>query len=243
MSASTDVVRLQCCLNGTRGADENPAVPMTAQACAIDAAAVVQAGATDLHIHPRLADGRDSIDPTDVAAWVQAVRDAVTVPVGVTTGAWAWSGRVSAPQAIGAWTVLPDHASVNWHESTARQVAEVLHDRGVRMHVGLWTESDVHSWLESPWVDRTDLLLLELPDAPDQIPVAERMLELVRDTGRDIVVHGEDRSAWPIFDWAAGQGVGLRIGLEDTLITADGELADDNVALVREATRRRSQAH
>lgn len=229
---------IQCCLNGSRGLDEHAAVPLTPEACAREAVAAVAAGATDLHVHPRTSDGRDSVAAEHVGAWVAAVREVVDVPVGVTTGAWAWSGPTGATAAVAEWQVLPDHASVNWHEAASEAVCAALQERGVAINVGLWSERDAEEWLDSAWVEATDLVLVELPDVGDQIEVAERLLELVRPTGLPILLHGEGRSAWEMVDLAGRQGVATRIGLEDVLEGPDGAEVAGNAELVALALER-----
>ncbi len=233
---------LQCCPNGSRDVEEHPAVARTPQQCAEQSVAAVAAGATDLHIHPRTEDGRDSLAPEDVAAWVGAVRDEVDVPVGVTTGAWAWSGRGSAARAIAAWDVLPDHASVNWHEQGADAVCEALVARGVAINVGLWTSEDARAWLDSRWREHTALVLLELADLPDQEHAAAELLDLVRPSGLPVLLHGEGRSAWPVLDVATALGLPTRIGLEDVLEGPDGETVGSNADLVALALGRSRRA-
>lgn len=229
---------LQACLNGSRHPQEHEAIPTTPEACAAEAQAAVAAGATDLHIHPRTADGRDSLAPDDVAAWVSAIRAVVKVPVGVTTGAWAWTGGGSPTEAVAAWQVLPDHASVNWHEPDAHELAAALLERGVGLAVGLWSVADAESWIASDLVDRTAVVLLELPDAALQEPVADELLALVRPTGRPILLHGEERSAWPMLDLAVRHGVGTRVGFEDVVELPTGELPAGNADLVAAAVAR-----
>lgn len=230
---------LQCCVNGSRQDDEHEAVARTAAECAAEAAAAVAAGADDLHVHPRTSDGRDSLARRDVAAWVSAVRDVVgAVPVGVTTGAWAWAGGVDAARAVGAWDVLPDHASVNWHEPGAPALAQALTERGVALHAGVWTVDDAQAWLDSPWCASTARVLLEVADAPDQLDAARRMLDLVLPAGVPVLLHGEGQSAWPVLDLAVEVGVPTRIGLEDVLEGPDGEHVDGNADLVRAAVAR-----
>ena len=60
-------MRLQACLNGGKSARDHPAVPLTPQALARDAAAARRAGAECLHFHPRDAQGRESLASADVA--------------------------------------------------------------------------------------------------------------------------------------------------------------------------------
>ena len=205
---------LQCCLNGSRDAEEHPGVPVTAESCAADAAAVVAAGAQDLHVHPRTGDGRDSLEPADVAHWVKP------------------------GSALDEGAKLPDHASVNWHERDAVDLAAALVDRGVQLSAGLWTEDAARDWLASSWREHTSVVLLELADAPDQRETAEALLELVRPTGIPVLLHGEGRSAWPMLDLAVELGVSTRIGLEDVVEGPDGEHVDGNLALVELASAR-----
>ncbi|MYW34084.1 3-keto-5-aminohexanoate cleavage protein, partial [Streptomyces sp. SID2119] len=107
---------IQVCLNGRRGADASAAVPLSPEALARSAAEAVAAGATDIHVHPRTPCGQDTLSPRVVAATLTAIRAAVRVPVGVTTGAWAEPDPRRRVERVRAWSVLPDHASVNWHE-------------------------------------------------------------------------------------------------------------------------------
>lgn len=224
---------LQVCLNGSRHADEHPGVPTTPQECARQAREAVAAGADDVHVHPRTADGRDSLVADDVAAWVEAVRAVVDVPVGVTTGAWAWTGGLARADAVRAWHVRPDHASVNWHERDAAAVASALLAGGVDVNAGLWTAEAARDWLASPLREGTGRILLELADAPDQESEARALLDLVSVFDGPILVHGEERSAWPMLALARALGLGARIGLEDVLVGPDGESVDGNTELVR----------
>ena len=50
--------------------------------------------------------------------------------------------------------------------------------------------------------------------------------------------HGEDLATWAVIDAALERGRDVRIGLEDTLVMADGSPAPSNAALVAEVARR-----
>ena len=63
---------VQACINGARPAAYHPNLPLAAEAMAGDALACVAAGAAELHIHPRSADGRESLSAVDET--VRAVR-------------------------------------------------------------------------------------------------------------------------------------------------------------------------
>jgi uncharacterized protein (DUF849 family) len=139
---------------------------------------------------------------------------------------------------VRSWDVLPDHASVNWHEGAAEALCEALQERGVAINVGLWSEHDAEAWLDSPWRDAATLVLVELPDVTGQTAVAERVLELVAQVGTPVLLHGEGRSAWDMVDLAARLGVATRIGLEDVVAGPDGQEVEGNAELVRLALSR-----
>lgn len=231
---------LQACLNGRRTLVEHGAVPVTARDVADAAIRSVAAGAGDLHVHPRDHSGTDTLDSVAVAEVVTAVRAALPdTGVGVTTGAWTGSARQRVEQIL-AWTVLPDHASVNWHEAGTPEVVRALADRGVRVDAGLWTPEAARAWVASPLRVRCHRVLLELPDGPPQEEVrglAEAMLAPLKDVvpiGR-ILLHGEGSTAWEALEYAGWAGLQARVGLEDTLVLPDGSPAPDNAALVRAA--------
>ena len=81
-------------------------------------------------------------------------------------------------------------------------------------------------------------VLVELPDRPDDqatLARAERLVGLVSGAGREVLVHGEGASCWPLVELAGRRGLATRVGLEDTLVLPDGTPAPDNAALVRAA--------
>lgn len=234
---------LQACVNGDRDAVEHPWLSADATVVADDAARAVAAGAHEVHVHPKDATGRDSLAADDVARWVWAIRAASPgVPVGVTTGAWAEPDVERRLAAIEAWTELPDHASVNWHEAGADEVAALLLRRGVAVEAGLWDAAGFEVWKRSPVRGDCLRVLIELPDEPAQTvrDHAEAMIAHVEleEPGLPILLHGEEGSTWPVFDLAVELGVASRIGLEDTLFLPDGSTAPGNAALVRAAVGR-----
>ncbi|MDT0276310.1 3-keto-5-aminohexanoate cleavage protein [Blastococcus goldschmidtiae] len=230
---------IQACPNGPRRPGDHPALPVSPAAVARDAAAVVAVGARELHVHPKDDAGADSLHPAHVAEVVTAVRAAVPgVPIGVTTGAWALPDPGERVEVIRRWTVLPDHASLNWHEDGADDVAAALLDRGVQIEAGLWHLEGVAAWQASPHRDSCLRVLLELPDGLDGAAAeaeAARLLAAVG-KGRPVLLHGEGSSCWPVLRSAVRRGLDTRIGLEDVLSLPDGAPAPDNAALVTAAT-------
>lgn len=230
---------IQVCLNGARGAGDGAAVPLSPAALAESAAAAVAAGAAEVHVHPKTPCGSDSLSPRVVGPAVEAIRAAVDVPVGVTTGAWAEPDPMRRVERIRSWAVLPDYASVNWHEDGADGVAAALLDRGVGIEAGIRSGTDAaRRFLESPYGPRVLRVLAEVIDPlPGEAgPTARALLaELGGAHGRPVLLHGQDACTWPVLRLARSLGLDTRIGLEDVLVLPDGERATSNAQLVRAA--------
>ncbi|WP_455358097.1 3-keto-5-aminohexanoate cleavage protein [Streptomyces sp. SYSU K21746] len=169
---------IQVCLNGPRGATESAAVPLSPGAIAESAAGAVAAGAGEVHVHPKTPCGKDTLSPRVVAATLTAIRAAVSVPVGVTTGAWAEPDPERRVERVRSWTVLPDHASVNWHEPGAEAVAAALLERGVGVEAGIWSGTDgAGRFLASPLAPHVLRVLAEVTDPdPETAPATGREL-------------------------------------------------------------------
>ncbi|GGN55522.1 hypothetical protein GCM10012285_49380 [Streptomyces kronopolitis] len=234
---------LQVCLNGPRTAADSGAVPMSPAALADAARQAVAAGAEDVHVHPKTPCGQDSLAPRVVAAALEAIRAVVDVPVGVTTGAWAEPDLGQRSARVASWTVLPDHASVNWHEPGAEELAAALLERGVGIEAGIWSgASGAARFGRSPLAPRVLRVLAEVTDtdagsAPD---TARELLAALAGAapGRPVLLHGQDGGAWPVLRLAGELGLDTRIGLEDTLLLPDGRPAQDNAQLIRAAAAR-----
>ncbi len=229
---------VQACLNGARLPAEHPTLPVTADQLAQAAAATVAEGATALHVHPKGADGRDSLLNEHVSQALRAVRLAVPgVPLGITTGAWALPDPVARRRIVESWDVRPDFASVNWHEPGGGEVAEALLTAGVAVEAGLWQRDAVRAFLASGLAERCLRVLLEPmePDADAAIDSAEEMLTMLGGLAVPVLLHGQDSTAWPVLRVAAERGLDVRIGLEDVLVLPDGAPAPDNAALVAAA--------
>jgi uncharacterized protein (DUF849 family) len=233
---------LQLCVNGVRTRDDHPAVPVTAAGVAADAVAAAALGVGDLHVHPKDDDGKDTVAGGRVAAFVTAVRQAVpSLPVGVTTGAWIQADPDGLAAAVARWSIQPDHASVNWHEPAAEQVATALLDRKVAVHAGLFTGTDgADRFLASRCAGRVARILVEVvePDPEAGLRSAERVLARISHYDVPVLLHGQDATCWSTFSRAVQLGLDTRIGLEDTLTLPDGRVAANNTELVRHALSR-----
>jgi uncharacterized protein (DUF849 family) len=228
---------VQVCLNGPRGAADGAAVPLTPESLAQAAAEAVAAGATDIHVHPKTPCGQDSLSPRVVAATLEAIRARVSVPVGVTTGAWAEPDPRARLARVRSWTVLPDHASVNWHEPGAESLAAALIDLGVGVEAGIWSGTDAAERFAVSALGPKVLRVLAEVTAADAAEDSARTLlaELGTAHDRPVLLHGGDDGAWPVLRLAGRLGLATRIGLEDTLLLPEGQPALSNAQLVAEA--------
>jgi uncharacterized protein (DUF849 family) len=226
-------VEIQACINGSRVRDAHVRLPRSAAELGWDARDCAEAGATSVHVHPR-EPRRESMTASAVARAVNAIRAAAPgLPVGVTTGAWLVENPRDRVRLIEEWDVLPDFASVNWHEDGAAEVAAALLDRGIGLEVGLWTLSAARTWVSSHIESECLRVLVELPSRAT-VDLADEILDIVGDE-YPLLVHGEEESCWPALQYSLARGHGIRIGLEDTLELPDGSSAGSNADLVRAA--------
>jgi len=230
-------IYVKACINGARTPDQHPDLPVTPEQLAAAALAAHRAGAKAVHMHPKTADGKDSLYDAEVSAAVAAVRAAVPgLPLGVTTGFWALPDADARRRAVEGWTVLPDFASLNWHEPGSPELAGVLLSKGLGVEVGLFHAEAAASWAESEMAKHCMRVMIEL-QADEDVAVADDMLSRVLAAGSPapVLLHGLDESCWPLLKHAGVRGVQTRIGMEDTLKLPDGSTAPDNAALVSAA--------
>jgi uncharacterized protein (DUF849 family) len=229
---------LRATLNGDLTPAAHPAVPVTAQELARDAAACVAAGAGAVHLHPRGADGRETLDAAIVDAVVTLVREACGVPVGVSTGAWIEPDVDRRVALVGAWRA-PDYASVNICEPGAARIMEALLAAGVGIEAGVWTVEDADRLAATGLAHEVTRVLVE----PVEVPKAEAgaLVDAIHQALDDHGItaprlqHGDGEATWILVADAVRRGVETRIGLEDTLHEPDGRRTSGNEALVRAA--------
>ncbi|AMO59689.1 Uncharacterized conserved protein [Mycolicibacterium phlei] len=228
---------VKACINGARTPDQHPALPVTPEQLAAAAVAAHEAGAQAVHMHPKTAEGVDSLQPEIVDAAVAAVRQALPgLPLGVTTGYWALPDATERLRAVERWSVLPDFASVNWHEPGSEELAKLLLDRGLGVEVGIFHAEAAESWARSDVAGHCMRVMIEL-QAHEDVDTADDLLTRVRAAGSPapVLLHGLDESCWPLLRHAGLRNVQTRIGMEDTLLLPDGSTAPDNAALVTAA--------
>lgn len=235
--------RIKACLNGQRDPAEHPAVPVTAAQLAEAAAGAVAVGAEAVHLHPRGADGRESLRATAVGAAVAAVRAACPqTPVGVTTGLWVSADAESRRDEIADWDRLepasrPDFASVNVGEDGWQELSAILADLGIRQEAGLAVADDATALRQFEPADAWLRILVEVSagTAAEATLQADEILRILNSAriSAPVLLHGDGPSCWPLVAHAGRLGLATRIGLEDTLTGPNGEQVADNAELVR----------
>jgi uncharacterized protein (DUF849 family) len=227
-------------INGSRSKAEHPHIPVTSVEIATAAAEAADEGAGAIHFHARADDGREVLDSASVAANLHAVRARLrNLPIGVSTGAWIVPDPETRLRKMQGWDVLPDFASVNFHEEGAAGLAATLIGRGVGIEAGISNARAARS-LVSSGLSRQCLRILVEPQDQEIATALKTALEVESilshaGIGLTTVLHGTDRTAWELLDEALCRGYDIRIGFEDTLRLRNGKTAQSNAELVREA--------
>ncbi len=229
---------VQACLNGNRSRAFHANLPLSAAELAQDAEVCVTSGAAELHIHPRGADGRESLAAVDDA--LPAVRKKCPGTfVGVSTGSWIENDVSRTRRAIAQWQALPDYASVNLSEPDAPAIMNLLQTRGVGVEAGLATVADTKRFLDISGHTLVWRILIEIAEQElDEALQSVRSIASILNHGgfrRPILLHGIDVTMWPLVRLARQHRWSTRVGLEDGKFRADGTLARNNAELVSDA--------
>ncbi|QIB32737.1 3-keto-5-aminohexanoate cleavage protein [Ancylobacter pratisalsi] len=230
---------LQACLNGSRMRDFHPHTPLKVTDLAADAAAVIAAGANELHIHPRDTDGAETLDPDVVAATLEAIRArAPGTPIGLSTHSRIAAGAERL-DAMARWTVLPDYVSVNLIEPEAPEIIRLAFSRGIGVEAGLWSADDAERFVALPEARQVLRILIEIneQDEAEGLEAAVAIRKVLARASLDVPIlqHGLDATMWPLYQDALMRGLDSRIGLEDGKFLPSGEEARDNAALIKAA--------
>lgn len=230
---------IKVCLNGGTSPAAHPAVPLTPDDAARDAARCAALGAAAIHVHPRLPDGRQTLEPTIAAATVGAIRGLCPrTPVGLTTSLAAEPDPDRRLFLVKRWTILPDFASVNLREPGALAVCHALWDRGIAVEAGVWTVEDAEILIRTGNLAARFLrVLVEVFEPlPEGAVVASRSIsQTLSKAGLRLpeVHHGDGHATWAVLKDAVARGHGIRIGLEDTVTGPNGEPVKDNADLLQ----------
>jgi uncharacterized protein (DUF849 family) len=231
---------LQACLNGSRDKTFHAAVPCSARELAADAAAAIEAGADELHLHPRDSAGQQTLRPDDVADALRAIRARVPkTPIGLSTGWWIPPGGRARQDDIRAWDARPDYVSANLIEQDAPEILALALSTGMGVEAGLWSVADAERFVTLPEARRCLRVLIEIneQDPDDGLRAAHGIIAVLdrADISLARLLHGCDATMWPIYRESLRLGLDSRIGFEDGGLLPSGERAADNAALVQAA--------
>ena len=221
---------LQACLNGNRTKTFNAHVPCTADELARDALEVIKAGADELHVHPRDADGVETLEAVHVTAALVAIRAAMpAVAIGLSTH-WAIPpGGVARQRRIGAWTALPDYVSVNLAEDDAPEVI-----------------ADAQRFLVLENAKRCLRVLIEIDEQDERegTRVANAIIDVLGSSSVTLpkLLHGYEQTKWPLFRYAIALGLDSRIGFEDGGALPTGATAQNKPMLLEKSMAHRLRA-
>jgi uncharacterized protein (DUF849 family) len=233
---------VQACLNGARPAGFHPNLPIVPDAIIADGAAVIAAGAHELHVHVRNADGLETLAPQALDRVVGGLRARLPGTfIGVSTGAWIEKDDARRLAMIDGWSELPDYASVNLGEPDAPAVFQRLARRGVAVEAGLAAAPDAERLIDLGLARHALRILIELDDGDageaECHARADKILARLAEAGirKPILLHGAGRTMWSFVKRAARDGLSTRIGLEDGDMLPDGRKAQSNAELVAAA--------
>lgn len=234
---------VKACLNGNRSRHEHPALPVSPAELALEAHHSMLAGAGAVHVHPRAADGDESLEPHTVRLALEAIRRSCPgLPVGVTTAAWVEPDPERRVWLVERWDVLPNFASVNLPEEGVPELVDALLRRRIGVEAGLVDPADVQRLRDLGFADRCLRVLVEIDEEGDgdrAAALAERVDEALDRAGVEVprLHHAGGIATWTVLERAIERGRDVRVGLEDTLVLPDGRPARDNADLVRAAVR------
>ena len=228
---------IQACLNGSRRPGDHPALPLTAAQLADDAARVTREGVRELHVHPRGADGAETLAPGACDQAVLSIRRACPgVPVGLSTAAWIEPDLERRQASIATWTERPDYVSVNFAEEGAEDLCRLLNRLGIGIEAGVWTPTDAEVLLASGLARHVVRVLVEPQEtgALEAETTADRIsAALDRADVRPRLFHGYGLATWRVIEYGLEGGWDVRVGLEDTLVLPDGSRTAGNLELAR----------
>jgi uncharacterized protein (DUF849 family) len=201
---------------------------------------VAALGAFAVHLHPRDDEGRQTLAAGPCGAAVAAIRARTPdLPLGFSTLAEIEPDRERRLHLLAAWDPRPDFVSVNLSEEGAVELVRALPGMDIGVEAGISSPEDAELLVAEDLARLCLRVLVEPPQRESEAALATvAAVDAVLDhAGIPLqrVYHGVDEATWSVIQVALAQGRDIRIGLEDTLVLADGHLALDNAQLVAAA--------
>ena len=239
--------------NGARRVKaDHPAIPLTPDEIAAEAASCSAAGAAMIHLHVRDDDGAHSLDAGRYREAIEAVRASVGdgIIVQITTEAVGRYGpeeqmrtvRDVAPEAVSA--AIRELAADAGAEAAAQAFFAWAQDAGIFVQYILYDEADVRRFIDLrergvlPGGVASVLYVLGRYAKDQRSSPADLLPFLEAARGPDELWHWSVCAFGPLESacalTAAALGGHARVGMENNLYLKDGSLTPDNAALVRQ---------
>jgi uncharacterized protein (DUF849 family) len=266
VSRFEDPAILSCSISGAvANRDQCPAIPYTPEEYGAEAARIVEAGGSQIHIHARTPDGVPSYEVEDFRAITEAIRDSVDdVIINYSTGAIGVpiEKRLEYLRELRPDVAALNMSSMNYAKYSTRRkefvfkavfensfdtIIEFLTAMG---ELGIKPE---HECFDAGHIANLDPLLdMELLREPLQVSLVMGVNGGIRPTARNVAfmseqipggaegqnqwqVIGISRDQWKLVAAALALGGNARVGLEDNFYLPDGEMAKSNGELIAKA--------
>jgi 3-keto-5-aminohexanoate cleavage enzyme len=266
VSRFEDPAILSCSISGAvANRDQCPAIPYTPEEYGAEAARIVEAGGSQIHIHARTPEGIPSYEVEDFRAITEAIRDSVDdVIVNYSTGAIGVpiEKRIEYLRELRPDVAALNMSSMNYAKYSKRRkefvfaavfensFETIIQFLEVMREVGIKPE---HECFDAGHIANLDPLLdMELLAEPLQVSLVMGVNGGIRPNARNVAfmseqipggaegqnqwqVIGISREQWKLVAAALALGGNARVGLEDNFYLPDGEMAKSNGDLIAKA--------
>ena len=261
---TTDPVVITCALTGgIHGKEANPNLPEQPDEIVEQGVAAWEAGAAILHVHARNPDGSNTMDPAIYGELHERLCRETDAVIQLTTGG---SPRLPVDERLQNVFHAPEMASLNMgllnffirgeqvffpnHRSDIERFAQEMRRRDVRPEFEVYNSAMLEevayllslAILEPPYVVN---FVLHTPTQGGQRGTPQNLLDMVERSGDLGVPRQELRlnvtsmgaTQLPITTIALAMGLNIRVGMEDNVMWARGQLLRNNAQLVERAVR------
>lgn len=232
---------------------DNPNVPLTPQEIADSVYECYQAGAAVAHLHMRDEKGDGSMDTGLFEETVRLVREKCDIVLNLTT-----SGDLNATdetrqahlKSIRPEMASYDCGSMNWMHSGLflnppsflEELGKTMKENGVRPEVEVFDASFVYNamhYVKKGILDNPPYFQFVLGAAGGTMATVENLVYLrsIIPDGAPWSAFGIGRGHMPILLTAIAMGGHVRVGMEDNVLYAKGQLAESNAQFVKRAVR------
>lgn len=229
---------IQGALNGGRTRAEHPAIPLTADELAAEAAACAAAGASSIHLHARDESGAETIDPDIVNHVARVVKEACGLPVSVSSAPWIEPDQARRFEMLRGWSE-PDLGSALFSDPGAPELFELFESRGIACEAAVLTVDDVEALAASGLAPRAPTVIVEpvTEDVDAALGECAAMHAALDEHGITLprMQHGVGAACWPLALDALARGYTTRMGFEDVLVDPAGAPVTGNADLIAAA--------